>query len=51
LEVEKMDEFVRDLAGTRNLYLSPHAAWYSEEAGEALNRKCIIECKQASGLW
>ena len=32
LEVEQMDDFVRGLADTPNLHLSPHAAWYSTEA-------------------
>ena len=48
LEVEQMDDFVRDLAGTQNLFLSPHAAWFSAEAAEELNTKCILECKRVA---
>ena len=36
LEVEQMDDFVRGLADTPNLHLSPHAAWYSTEAAVRL---------------
>lgn len=43
LEVEQMDDFVRGMADTPGIFLSPHAAWFSTEAAAELNTKCVLE--------
>lgn len=46
LQVEQIDDTVRELASTPNLELSPHCAWYSEEAALELRTKCALACKR-----
>jgi lactate dehydrogenase-like 2-hydroxyacid dehydrogenase len=46
LDVEQIDEYVTALAQTPNLELSPHCAWYSEEAALELRTKCGWACKR-----